>query len=279
VTNSTGGQIYSSNYQPFGVGHGESGYEEFRYTSKPEDDATGLYYYGARYYDPTIGRFITADTNLGSLTDPQSLNRYAYTRNNPMKYTDPEGKMPLIFLVAIGYMAASGAWSAYEYSKEHPNDTQGIVNHFLIGFDTAGINTVVTLIVGLAAPALPALEQTFSYGSPAITSVLRTASRDYLDLNERSATAADYAWSLAMGYCNYGINREVTTEIMRNIIIDDLENQLSIRIIGSLTTATWSTPLYPPLKNAISSRIDQYWLDDSIDNGYPCDYVPNRDLE
>jgi RHS repeat-associated protein len=52
--------IYSSNYQPFGVGHGESGSEEFRYTGKPEDDASGLYYYGARYYDPSTARFITA---------------------------------------------------------------------------------------------------------------------------------------------------------------------------------------------------------------------------
>ncbi len=53
---------------PFGVGEGEVGSEEFRYTGKPEDKATGLYYYGARYYDPTIGRFITEDTVMGDLT-------------------------------------------------------------------------------------------------------------------------------------------------------------------------------------------------------------------
>jgi RHS repeat-associated protein len=68
-TNSTGGSIYSSNYQPYGVGQGESGSEEFRYTGKPEDDASGLYYYGARYYDPSIARFITGDTNPGTLND------------------------------------------------------------------------------------------------------------------------------------------------------------------------------------------------------------------
>jgi hypothetical protein len=50
-----------------------------------------LYYYGARYYDATIGRFISADTIVQSPFDPQSLNRYAYCRNNPLRYTDPTG--------------------------------------------------------------------------------------------------------------------------------------------------------------------------------------------
>ena len=54
-------------------------------------DATGLYYYGARYYDATIGRFISPDTVIQSLANPQTLNRYSYCGNNPLKYTDPTG--------------------------------------------------------------------------------------------------------------------------------------------------------------------------------------------
>ena len=54
-------------------------------------DGTGLYYYGARYYDPTIGRFISADTIVPDPYNPQSLNRYSYCLNNPLKYTDPTG--------------------------------------------------------------------------------------------------------------------------------------------------------------------------------------------
>jgi RHS repeat-associated protein len=56
-------------------------------------DNTGLYYYGARYYDPTIGRFISADTIVPNPANPQTLNRYAYCLNNPLKYTDPSGHM------------------------------------------------------------------------------------------------------------------------------------------------------------------------------------------
>ncbi|AKG53329.1 hypothetical protein DGWBC_0653 [Dehalogenimonas sp. WBC-2] len=55
-------------------------------------DSTGLYYYNARYYDPIIGRFISADTLVQNFTNPQTLNRYSYTSNNPLKYVDPTGR-------------------------------------------------------------------------------------------------------------------------------------------------------------------------------------------
>jgi len=54
-------------------------------------DATGLYFYNARYYDPLLGRFLQADTIIPSPGNPQSLNRYAYVYNNPLRYTDPTG--------------------------------------------------------------------------------------------------------------------------------------------------------------------------------------------
>ncbi|NOX63382.1 MAG: RHS repeat-associated core domain-containing protein, partial [Chloroflexi bacterium] len=48
----------------------------------------GLYFYKSRYYDPTLGRFIQPDTIVPNPGDPQSLNRYAYVLNNPLRYTD-----------------------------------------------------------------------------------------------------------------------------------------------------------------------------------------------
>jgi RHS repeat-associated protein len=64
---------------------------------------TGLEYFGARYYDGSTGRFLSEDpvflaigTDQGQLEqilkDPQALNSYAYARNNPLKYIDPDGK-------------------------------------------------------------------------------------------------------------------------------------------------------------------------------------------
>jgi RHS repeat-associated protein len=54
-------------------------------------DQTGLYYYGARYYDPEIKRFISADTIVPDPVNSQAFNRYAYCINNPLKYIDPSG--------------------------------------------------------------------------------------------------------------------------------------------------------------------------------------------
>jgi uncharacterized protein RhaS with RHS repeats len=48
-------------------------------------------YYRARYYDPSIGRFLSADTIVPNGADAQSFNRYAYVRNNPVANTDPTG--------------------------------------------------------------------------------------------------------------------------------------------------------------------------------------------
>ncbi len=51
----------------------------------------GLYHYGARFYLPKVGRFVSADTVVPNWTNPQTLNRYAYVANNPLRYTDPTG--------------------------------------------------------------------------------------------------------------------------------------------------------------------------------------------
>ena len=58
-------------------------------------DDTGLYYYNARYYDPLIGRFISADSIVSDFKNPQAFNRYSYVLNNPLKYTDPSGQDPI----------------------------------------------------------------------------------------------------------------------------------------------------------------------------------------
>jgi RHS repeat-associated protein len=60
----------------------------FRYTARESDTETGLYYYRARYYDPSSGRFISEDpVGLRGL----DVNFYRYVRNQPNHYTDPIG--------------------------------------------------------------------------------------------------------------------------------------------------------------------------------------------
>ncbi len=92
ITDQNGAQVSHYEYTPYGSLATSEGSDVTRYkfTGK-ELDATGMYFYGARYYDPEIGRFVTADTIVQAPYDPQSLNRYSYCRNNPLNYVDPSG--------------------------------------------------------------------------------------------------------------------------------------------------------------------------------------------
>jgi RHS repeat-associated protein len=83
-----------------------------RYTGQIIDDETGLYYYGARYYDPQLGRFIQPDTTVQSAATPQTLNRYAYCGNNPLNNVDPTGHFFFEIIIGIIIGAAIGAGTA-----------------------------------------------------------------------------------------------------------------------------------------------------------------------
>ncbi len=61
----------------------------YHFTGQRLESSLGLYYYGARWYDPAVGRFVSADTVIPG--GVQGLDRYAYTANNPLRYIDPNG--------------------------------------------------------------------------------------------------------------------------------------------------------------------------------------------
>lgn len=65
-----------------------------RCTGKEQDAETGLDYFGARYFSGALGRFTSPDTPLIDQppSDPQSWNLYSYAQNNPLKFTDPNGR-------------------------------------------------------------------------------------------------------------------------------------------------------------------------------------------
>ena len=92
MADGNGNQVKAIWYRPFGREAKETGTAKarYRFTGKQKDDSA-LYYYGARYYDDTVGRFLAADSILPDTYDPQQLNRFAYVRNNPIKLVDPTG--------------------------------------------------------------------------------------------------------------------------------------------------------------------------------------------
>jgi RHS repeat-associated protein len=88
-----GDQIEDIFYYPYGETQTNAGSVnvKYKYTGKELDSDDGLYYYGARYYDPKLARFISTDTIVPRPFYPQSFNRYSYTMNNPIMLRDLDG--------------------------------------------------------------------------------------------------------------------------------------------------------------------------------------------
>ncbi len=86
------------------------------------EDLTGLSYYGARWYNPAVGRFYSVDPVQFKETNPLTFNRYAYGNNNPYRYKDPNGMWVEDIAVAgisigLGYFSlvnnlTEGKWGA-----------------------------------------------------------------------------------------------------------------------------------------------------------------------
>ena len=85
----------------------------YRYTGQLTDYGTGLYWYRSRWYDPYIGRFLQPDTIVPQPGNPQSLNRYTYVLNNPLRYRDPTGRW-----VETLWDIANIAWDIYEIRRD-----------------------------------------------------------------------------------------------------------------------------------------------------------------
>ncbi len=109
LTNAQGVEVQRLTYLPFGETHTNTGSVDFdqrRFTGQEQDPETGLYFYQARYYNPALGRFISPDSIVPEPGNPQSLNRYSYVTNNPLRYTDPTGHFfgldDLIIGVVVG---------------------------------------------------------------------------------------------------------------------------------------------------------------------------------
>jgi RHS repeat-associated protein len=141
ITNKMGTRKQLIEYDPWGkVSRSEGNVDPSRrFTGQILDPESGLYYYGARYYDPELGRFISPDSIVPSPGDPQTLNRYSYVRNNPVKYIDPTGHS---FWSAIG-----------NFFKNFFRSLPALITGILVGWATWGIGGPILagILGGMAA--------------------------------------------------------------------------------------------------------------------------------
>ena len=140
VTDWKGRQYEHIEYTPYGelwIEEVAAGLDKlpFRFTGKELDEETGLYYYGARYLDPKYSRWLSGDpalgdyipkapvddeakkhnenlSGMGGVYNTVNLHVYHYAGNNPVKYTDPDGRL------LINNVSENSA-SAREYERNH----------------------------------------------------------------------------------------------------------------------------------------------------------------
>lgn len=149
-------------YRPFGGDRNPSSPDtiavtNYKYTDQEHDPETGLYNYNARLYDPATGMFTTADTIVPNFADPQSLNRYAYVRNNPLLYVDPSGHSWLSDWTGIHISIKIGGDSHFRIDTDQlasfaasaasfyvaGNFGGGLLNHAIAGSVSGGVSSAI----------------------------------------------------------------------------------------------------------------------------------------
>jgi len=94
TTDSSGQVVWQGTRRSYGDPSGSTGQNKHKpigFTGGSDDAATGLVYLINRYYDPSIGRFISVDPIRFKESNTALFNRYAYANNNPVMNVDPDG--------------------------------------------------------------------------------------------------------------------------------------------------------------------------------------------
>jgi len=228
-TNSSGTVVGEQGHFPYG----ESWYlnnstTKWEFTTYERDAESGNDYAQARYNANRLGRFSSPDPLAGSITDPQSLNRYSYARDMPVMLNDPTGMSgsgPLGCLSAGNQRDETTGEGAYmppgsgPYADADPDPTpQSISCHALPG---AGSDEAITIIDSEFTPdqlGIPVLNYTFfgtpwgSSGSGLGPSLTQTsfAALELSDFGDESGSSYyqgdQTVWMSFYGYLGFGPN-------------------------------------------------------------------------
>lgn len=125
MTDEQGNVSWQELYQPFGArvlsrnNIVNDNLNKYWFAGK-EVDSSKLSYFGARFYSPNTGRFMSPDPVEVNPENTSSFNRYAYGNNNPYKYVDPDGRfawvaiLPIIFSIIDAAITANDTYNAYQ---------------------------------------------------------------------------------------------------------------------------------------------------------------------
>ena len=159
----------------------------FMFSAKELDRETGFYYYGARYLDPKYSRWISADPamntgeyfpqapindeakkhngnlpGMGGIFNHINGNLFAYAANNPIKYTDPDGRMPFLVVTAFAGAAIGAIYGACKSYQETGS----------VDWKEVGKDALIGGAIGLCGGAAVSLGTTFLSSGAAGATIL-----------------------------------------------------------------------------------------------------------
>ncbi len=146
ITNSQGQAVQYIHYMPYGevwVNQQTSRYDErFKFTGKERDTETGYDYFGARYYSPMLGHWLSVDKLAD---DYPHITPYAQSAWNPIKYKDPDGNFvgTAIDIICVGM-------DLYSLAK---NIAEGNTQAALVDAGALAIDALAVLVPGATAGA------------------------------------------------------------------------------------------------------------------------------
>jgi RHS repeat-associated protein len=146
ATNEDGSVKWREDYQPFGKQlTNQDTDNNVGFTGHLDDKSLGLSYMQARWYNPTVGRFMSPDPVMYANTNPiMSFNRYLYVNNNPYKYNDPDGEF-------LNFVVGAVAGAVQNVVVQNLEMALGVRNEFswgalasdtALGAATSGLSTV-----------------------------------------------------------------------------------------------------------------------------------------
>jgi len=116
-------------YDPYGAILGGGQVSRYQYEGKEFSEVTEDYDFNFRKYNPELGIFTQPEQTFPNVYDPQQLNRYRFERNNPYKYVDPSGEIPVTVIAGIVAGVAVGSIQGYITYRETGGDlTKAIVS-------------------------------------------------------------------------------------------------------------------------------------------------------
>jgi RHS repeat-associated protein len=178
VADRAGNLVARTLYEPWGETRFEDGESPTDYAFTGQMVEGDLYYYGARWYDPLLGRFVQPDTIVPSAQGTQAFDRYAYVNNNPLRYTDPSGHcifgVDTVVCITVGLMIAGAVTGygiqVYDNMQQGMDFSEALTTNITLdkiwsgavigggfavaGYATASIVTTITTIVNSNTTAI-----------------------------------------------------------------------------------------------------------------------------